>query len=285
MIGKKKYKLMKGEYGLRLSLMSSWSDKIERVIKTKGVVELELNRAKGWNGNDLSFLENMRELQVLEIIDWKNMDLSPVHCLSGLRRLAVDTYCNNEINFLCFPELKSASLEWRPKAKSIFQCLTLEYIFINNCPGEDLEQFSNHINLHTLRLKSPKIKRIGNISTLAGLTHLELCNARKLESLVGVEVLRTLECLDVESSRKIQDIDSVKSLMQLKKLLICDCGEIKSLAPLLNLKNLKEFIFYESTNILDGDLSPLKTLPNLINVSFQERPHYNYQRKDIQGAN
>ncbi len=281
MFGKKKYELTKGEYGLRLSLMSSWSDKIEQIIKTKHVVELELNYAKGWDGDDLSFLETIKNLQALEIIDRKNKDLSPIHCLCELRRLAVNTYCKDEIDFLCFPELKSASLEWRPKAKSIFQCLTLEYIFINNYPGEDLEQFSNHINLHTLRLKSPKIKRIGEISTLIGLTYLELCNARKLESLVSVEVLRNLECLDIESSRKIQDIDSVKSLLKLKRLLICDCGEIKSLAPLLNLQDLKEFIFYESTNIIDGDLSPLKYLPNLEKVSFQERSHYNLQRKDF----
>jgi len=284
MFGKKKYEITEGEYGPRLSPMSPWSDKMERIIKQKGIVELELNRAKRWEGNDLSFLENIKELQSLEINDWKNVDLSPIHCLNKLRRLAIDTYCKNEINYTCFPELKSASLEWRPKAKSIFQCLTLEYIFINNYPGEDLEGFSKHINLHTLRLKSPKIKRIGKIHSLVRLTFLELSNARRLESLIGVEVLKNLEYLKIESSRKIQDIDSVKSLLQLKRLLICDCGEIKSLVPLLNLQGLKEFIFHESTDILDGDLSPLKKLPNIEKVSFQERPHYNYQRKDIPGA-
>jgi hypothetical protein len=40
-------------------------------------------------------------------------------------------------------------------------------------------------------------------------------------------------------------------------------------------------LFYESTNVLDGDLSPLKDLPKLKHVAFMERPHYSLTREEL----
>jgi len=44
--------------------------------------------------------------------------------------------------------------------------------------------------------------------------------------------------------------------------------------------NLNRLI-YESTNILDGDLTPLKKLPKFKDTSFQGRKHYNLRRIDF----
>ena len=63
--------------------------------------------------------------------------------------------------------------------------------------------------------------------------------------------------------------------------MIANCGEIDSMKPLAELVELSEVFFHESTNILDGNLNMLKNLPNLRDISFQERRHYNLKRKDF----
>ena len=58
-------------------------------------------------------------------------------------------------------------------------------------------------------------------------------------------------------------------------------GLIQSLGALEGLENLERFTFYETTNIVDGDLSPIFMLPNLRSVAFQERRHYSHKRADF----
>ena len=221
----------------------------------------------------------MPNLLVLDIIDWRIRDISDIHNLHELRVLDVNTYCDNKIDFSCFPKLEDISLEWRAKAKSIFKCSSLKSVFINNYAGRILEPFAKLKQLEHLALKSPRITRIGDIPTLGKLKFLELGNARNLTTLKGIEELANLETLMINTCRKITNIEPVMNLTKLKRLFICNWGDIESLCPISNLKELKEVHFYESTNILDGDLSPLKELPKLKETSFQERRHYNYRNQ------
>lgn len=59
---------------------------------------------------------------------------------------------------------------------------------------------------------------------------------------------------------------------------IDNCGDIESLKPIQHLKKLKELSFAESTNILDGDLSPCKGIKS---VGFMERKHYTLKYADL----
>lgn len=277
----KKFDIVKGEYGPRMSLYAPWSSNIEKAMKKRGVVELELNRAKGWRGTDVSFLSRVSHLLAIVIIDWKDYDISAVHNLHELRFLEIMRYCDSEIDFACFPKLEEVSLEWRAKAKTLFDCTTLKRVFINTWPGESLEVFSQLPILQRLALKSPRIERIGDVSGLQELTFLELGNARKLTSLEGLEELTNLQVLEIQRCRKISNIEPIRYLTKLKRLVFCDNGGIESLKPIAGLKELRDVYFYESTNILDGDLSPLKELPKLADTSFQDREHYNYRMADF----
>jgi len=92
---------------------------------------------------------------------------------------------------------------------------------------------------------------------LTKLRSLRLALLRRLASLAGVEGLANLEELDIHSCRAIRSIEEIGSLSRLKKLFLNNDGEIESLKPIDNLDGLETIGFYESTNILDGDLSPL----------------------------
>jgi hypothetical protein len=58
-------------------------------------------------------------------------------------------------------------------------------------------------------------------------------------------------------------------------------GDIASLKPIEFLKSLQRLTFYESTNIVDGDMAPLKKHKKLTTISFKNRRHYSQRREDF----
>lgn len=278
----KAYKITKGAYGPRICLFSGWSDDIENLIKKKKILELELNYAKGWpRGSELSFLRNVKQLRGLELLDYVVSDINVINELVELRSLKINSACNNLIDFNSFPNIEDISLEWYPNAESIFNCVTLKRVFINCCNIKDLSVFKKLVNLKYLSLKSPKIESVGIIPSLKNLEFLALGNAKILKSLHGLEVLENLKELEIKKCRNVSNIEPLKYLKNLQRLLICDCGNIDSLKPLETLSELREIYFYESTNIVDGDLTVIKRLPKIKDTSFQDRKHYNLKFYDF----
>ena len=281
-IFQKKYEITQGDFGPHICLYSGWSRDVEKVIKRKGVLELELNYAKGWpRGSDLSFLADLTQLKSFELLDYKVSDISVINKLSELSSLKINANCNNVIDFPNFPHLQRISIEWFPNAESLFRCYTLRRVFINCCDIKSLSVFEKLGDIEYLSLKSPQLECIGQMNMLNKLVFLGIYNAKNLQSLEGVQQFPNLEMLEIERCKKISNITAVESLKKLRRFMIANCGDIDSLRPLADLRELREVFFHESTNVRDGDLQPLKLLPRLEVVSFQERKHYNLTRKDF----
>lgn len=268
-----------GSYGLRAVLTAAWSEAIERQLRTRAVAELELNHAKGWKGDSLAFLSAFPQLRLLKIIDLKIASVDPIHGLSELRSLEVITYCKTELRFGAFPHLEDCALEWRPKAASLFDCVTLKKLFVDRYSGKDTEPFGRLRNLESLAILSAPVENLRGLSALKRLRSLRLANLKHLSSLAGIEGLTNLEEIEMDTCRKVTSVDEVAHLTALKKLHLNNGGAIASLKPLLNLDGLESVMFYESTNIVDGDLSPLLRQKNLARISFQNRRHYSHQRE------
>jgi len=96
--------------------------------------------------------------------------------------------------------------------------------------------------------------------------------------------LTNLEELEIHTCRAVGSIEEVGFLPRLRKLHLNNDGEIKTLKPLEKLDSLESVFFYESTNVLDGDLSPLFRQKSLARVSFQNRRHYSHRREDFGDA-
>jgi Domain of unknown function (DUF5076) len=110
---------------------------------------------------------------------------------------------------------------------------------------------------------------------------LRLGNLRLLRSLEGVENLLKLQRLEIQTCRAIRSLKSLSYLEGLEVLNISNDGELDSLTPLKELPNLHTVLFYESTNIVDGDLSPIFLNRNVSLVAFQNRRHYSHKREDF----
>jgi len=270
-----------GKYGRRAVATSAWSEEMTDYLLDNGIVELELNVAKGWRGNDLLFLAKLPQLQSFEILDHRFPSVDPIHFLRELRSLKVETYCRTEIRFSAFPRLEQCALEWRPKATSLFDCTTLRKLFVNCYKGQDVAPFARLVNLESLAILNGPAKNLRGLAALQRLRSLRLALLRRLTSLAGIEGLANLEELVITTCRALGPIEEIGSLSRLRKLQLDNNGDIESLKPLEKLSALEWVFFTGSSNIHDGDLSPLLRLKNLSRLSFQNRRHYSHRREEF----
>lgn len=274
--------LEEGRYGPRMVLTAAWSEAAARAWASRGARELELNYAKGWRRGDLSFLTGLPKLAALTIIEWNLEDASVVNELSSLRDLTLFTYCGTELRFDRLPELEECAIEWRPKARSLFEHRGIKKLFVDRLDaGGDLRPLAGMTSLRALALKGPRLTTLEGVQDLAILEFLEIGLARKLASLDGLEAQSELEWLELSTCRKVRDVSPVAALHRLRVLLLGDLGEIASIRPLSRLEKLERLFLIESTNVLDGDLFPLLDLPRLEHVDFLDRPHYSHRSTDF----
>ena len=274
--------LESGGYGPKLTVRSAWSDNLTSFCREHGIVELELNMGKGWMGGpDLTFLKGLHNLRAFCISDVWTKDVSPIHSLHELESLTVWTWRNTPLLFENFPKLRKCVFEWRSKFDTFFDCVSLQDLMVYAFKGKDTSLFSRLTNLRSLAIYNSPIADLSGLSSLKKLKKLDIALLCKLPSLAGIENLLSLEELRIDTSRKLTSIAEVSNLTNLRILDITNCGDIESLKPLRKLHNLEECYILQSTNIVDGDLSVLKTLPKLREHSFAERKHYSHNWADF----
>lgn len=273
------FELQKGAFGKRMVLTGPWNDRL--LAEAEGVAELEVNYAHGWSGDDLGFLSDLTQLVAFELTDWNIRDVSAIHRLRNLRRLKISTFCKSEIAFGSFPNLEDVSLEWRPKAKSLFECESLTRVFINKLAAPDLTRVLSLPRLAKLSLAGPRASSLGRVGAQsAPLEFLDIGAARKLGSLDGVEQFPRLHRLEVNGCPGISALDQLSALGGLETLHLCDDGNVSSFRPLQELTKLRELLFYGTTLVEDGGVGFLRSL-GLEKVVFRDRKHYDATQAEL----
>jgi hypothetical protein len=271
--------LERGIYGPRITVTGAWTPSIAEYMRRESVRELYLNHARGWSGTTLDFLATVPELVAFSILDFTLKDVTPIHQLTTLRALEVSTYCDTKIDFLRFPRLERCVLYWRPGSDSLFECAGLRWLFLHRYSGATSAPFAPLTALNELSIANSELREIESLAALKNLKFLGLYNLKKLATLRGLEELGQLEALEVNGCKGIGRIDELAALVHLRRLQLNDDGPIVSLRPVSRAADLEEVLFYESTNIVDGDLTPLAALPRLQRISFQNRRHYSHKRE------
>jgi len=273
--------LERGIFGPRLTLTGPWSQSIAEYMRREQIRELYLNHSRGWRGTTLDFLTGFQELEAFSILDFTIDDVSPVHQLTGLRALELSTYCRTKIDFGQFPFLERAVFYWRDGSDSLFDSTNLRWLFVHRYNGHSSQPFARLSRLEGLSIANSDLRELKSLASLRNLRFLGLYNLKQINSLQGVETLNQLEALEINGCRRFGRIDELATLVRLRRLQLNDDGSIASLTPLRTARELEEVLFYESTNIVDGDLSPLAMLPRLRHVSFQNRRHYSHKREQF----
>jgi Leucine-rich repeat (LRR) protein len=160
--------------------------------------------------------------------------------------------------------------------------VSIKKLFINNYKEKNCDKFSKLINLEKLSILNSPIENLQGLSELKNIKALRLGNLMKLTSLQGLQNLHKLEDLEIQRCKGIYAISEVFELKNLECLSLVDVGNIESIKGIEILTNLKVFLFYESTNVVDGDLTPITKLNSLKKISFQNRKHYSHRRENFE---
>lgn len=262
-------------------LESSWDRSVLRRIDEERLDALSVRV----EGTEVDFLRGFPHLKGLVLNAGRARDLSVLHELSDLETLTLNIPSRPrlQLDFSAFPRLRRLGLYWNPGFESISALANLEELFVFNPPDPDLGRFATLGALRRLELSGgSKLLSTDGIAPLRELRFLGLYHQRSLEELRGLAPLRSLDSLALESCRRVRDIDEISQISTLRMLKLANCGDLPTLEPLRALTRLERFFAWESTRVLDGDLSVLTELPRLREVALRSRRSYRPSVEEIE---
>jgi hypothetical protein len=254
-----------------------WRDEYADVIAQRELAVLSIRVLDG----DLSFLARVPQLRGLVVTSGAVRDLSPVQALTRLETLTLNVPAKPrlELDFGAFPLLETVRMYWNPGLASITGHGRVSSLFVFGPPDADLERFSGMAGLRRLEFSQGR-KLASTAGVPDGVEFLGLYQQGALTTLALPPGLRVLA---IEGSKKLGALDAVAGLA-LTTLKVANCGDIASLAPLAGMDSLEELLAWESTKIVDGDLSVLLELPRLRVLGMQDRSHYRPRVKEVEAA-
>jgi hypothetical protein len=260
-----------------------WRDEYAELMRREKVNVLSIRVAD----QDVAFLQRIPDLRGLVLNAGAVRDLTPISLLRDLETLTLNVPHKPRLalDFSKFQKLVQLGMYWNPGFESVFNCRSLEELFVFAPPDHDLARFGELTDLRRLELsEGRRLNTTAGVEKLRELRFLGLYLQQGLEDLAGVDQLGGLRELAIETCRKLTDLDAVAGLRGLTKLKVANCGEIASLRPLTGLESLEQFFAWESTTFQDGDLGVLTRLPRLRQIALASRRHYRPPVKDIENT-
>lgn len=273
------YAIENGVYGRRLVLLGDWTESYRDLMQREGIAELSINYARGFSGGSVEFLRDIPFLRGLHFIAYAVKNIAAIQSLTELRSLYLASRGDQTaIDLAQLSSLEDLFIEWCPSAQSLFQLRTLKRLGILEYPKKATTDFAGLTGLKKLWISDSPVEDLSGIWRLNGLQRLEVYLLRHLSDIEGIQQLNQLERLDIGSCRGIADICPIASLHRLRWLSIGNCKQIRTISCLGGLANLKTLILNESTDVADGNLEVLRSLPSLARVAFKDRRHYSHRR-------
>jgi hypothetical protein len=265
-------------------LEGPWDPEVGELIRSGAVDGLSINFAKGFTGPDIEFVRDLPLRRVFMIARHVD-DVAPLSTLHDLEFLHLHAGPKVRVDLAAFPRLRRLGLaDWKYLNGGVTNAGALDDLYVGHYSPDDLQPVSGLRSLRKLRLDDrPSLRSLHGVEALVRLEDLTVAVARKLSDISGVRgIASSLRCLDLESDRNLPDLEPVSQLVELQHLNAANCGDVPTLEPLRDLAALESLYLYESTRIVDGDLSVLFGLPALRDLRLMNRRHYAPTVKAVQ---
>jgi hypothetical protein len=280
------FEFVENPYGVKnakprkgLLLRGPWRNEFVHLVEHENVTALYLNTARGWIGDDCSFLGDLRNLEEINIVSGKISGLEAIEDLPHLEEISINGATDSKINFSRLTGLQKCFLHWWPGAQDVFRCESLRSLSLNSVKSFPLNWAGRLEHLVSLSIANSNLTELSELVSLKRLERLELVNCKKIENFLPIASLRDLTWLDITGTKLLRTLDGLVDLTSLQVLLLVDDGSIASLRPLVNLKSLRALSFVGTTSIEDGELGVLGELPCLSILGFAPRQHYTHVLK------
>ncbi|GHG03603.1 MULTISPECIES: leucine-rich repeat domain-containing protein [Amycolatopsis] len=256
-----------------------WTPELSERFAAEGCTGLLVGSPGGPAVPDLGFVRDLPGLTRVRLLRGV-ADCSAVADVPALEELALATDYHGPLALAGLTRLRVLGMPFLPAVADLAKLRELRELTVWDWPKTEpsLEVLGDKPSLEFLRLE---LKRTTTL-TLAGLA------APKLRTLwlYDGKVTFAGEFPDLEivqlNSTKVASLDFVRTLPRLQELDLQNGGEVESLAPLRGHPALRTVAFGGRTTFRDGDLSPLRELPVVENVSFERgAPHYNLKPAEV----
>jgi len=248
-------------------------------FKKKHLKRIWISRFHGYTDNNIDFLKDFDFLKEIKIKG--PFDISGLYALNDLEFLSYENLNPSQILDLgCFTKMKTCYLDLKSKVKNLNSLTKVKDIrlFHYTVKEKDLTGLGNLKQLESLYISMSNIESLKGIEEFERLKNIEFHYLRNLTHIKEVANLSgVLEFLTFGNAKKIIDFESVTALEKLKTLGFNSCGSIPSIKFINDMPNLEDFRFM-STDVIDGDLSPLKRLRY---AAFVNKKHYSMTYEDI----
>ncbi len=213
-----------------------------------------------WEIKDLSPLENLANLEVLDISCTQVSNLQPIRNLTNLKSLHI---FQTEVKDLT-PLKNLTNLEYLlifhtqiSDLNPIESLTNLREIYAREAPIFSLKPLKNLTNIELLDLNHTKVYDLEPLKNLIKLESLELTETY-IDDLSPLENLTNLKHL-VLSGTEVSDLSPLKNIIKLKTLQL-ESIPIEDLTPLQNMTELRSITVW---NTQVSDLYPLSSMINL----------------------
>lgn len=243
------------------------------------------NLFSGLRVTGLENLEFLRDYPSLLYLETENVSAEGLRCIesvSNLRGLRLESP-KGGLDFSCFPQLEEFIGDWHRDSTGIGKCGELRrlHAFGFRSTQPDFSSLADCVRLERLILVRPGITSLGDIDALEDLRYLDIAYAPKIKDLTPLAASKVdLREIQLTNLKNISDYAPLARIRRLRRLILSRCAPMADLAWTMGMDYLDFFTFVE-TKVLNGDLSPLLSLPLLRIANAGNRRDYSHTDKEL----
>ena len=204
------------EYAKKLGVIWLRDNQISDVSPLQNLTSLQLLDLVRNQISDVSPLQNLTSLQHLDLIRNQISDVSPLQNLTSLQSLYLN---DNQIS----------------DVSSLQNLTSLQYLELSRNQISDVSSLQNLTSLQSLYLNNNQISDVSSLQNLKALQHLSLA-ANQISNISPLQNLTSLQYLHSDDNQ-ISDISPLQNLTSLQTLYLNN-NQISDISPLYNLYNL-----------------------------------------------
>lgn len=237
---------------------------------------------RGFKGEDLKFLNEFSEIKSLEIMDCASVRLPSLEKFSKLTSLGLGDTDRKEVlslqNLEC---LESVYGNWGKGIVGLGGLMKLRFVKFLGCTVSSLADLRLPGSVEELRLVRGSFSTLSGWALLQKLTRLWLCDLSQLGSIGDIGSAIELDFVEIEGLKKVDSFAGLGSCRKIRNLSFIGNGSIETIGWITNLTRLESLGIYR-TEIRDGDLEPVLSLPKLKSFGCDRKKNYRPSAKIVE---
>lgn len=229
----------------------------------------------------IQLLPNFRNVTTTRILLQPSCKKLEFDFFPKLTELSIQTSPTLSIPTSIASRIKNLGISGHHISNTLSEFESLEVLFIDRYRGTTVSDLNLPQTLRSLTINNT---RITSLDGLDNLTLLRDCRLRRVSYLVNIEALGNmlnLRRLQLTGCPKVTSLSPLCAASNLESLFICDCKSLLSVECLRSLPNLRSLALIGETNVADGNIRFLLSMPQLKTLHIRNRRNFDLRREEI----